>query len=83
MTDIDRLTTAYEQALEATRDDPDDAEKHKASVDAAEKLASARQKQRLADIEAGVRSAGVGVRADVRRDDDGRIGYRDEPKGDA
>jgi hypothetical protein len=61
MTDIDVLTARYKEALEATRDDPDDAKKHKASVDAAEKLASARRLQRETDIAAGIRSAGVGV----------------------
>jgi hypothetical protein len=64
MTDIDVLTVQYEEALEAHRDDPDNAKKHKASVDAAEKLASARRRQREADIAAGIRSAGVGVTTD-------------------
>lgn len=82
MTDIDVLTARYEEALEAHREDPDDAKKHKASVTAAEKLADARRKQREADIAAGTRSAGVGVRADEVRRDDGTIGYRDT-KGDA
>jgi hypothetical protein len=81
MTDIDKLATAYEDALQAHRDDPDNAKKHQASVTAAEKLATARREQREADIAAGTRSAGVGVRADEVRRDDGTIGYRDEPAG--
>jgi hypothetical protein len=68
MTDIDVLHARYEEALEAHRDDPDDAKKHKASVDAAEKLAAARRKQREADIAAGTRSAGIGVVADSKGD---------------
>jgi dihydroxyacetone kinase len=64
MTDIDVLAARYEEALEAHREDPDDAKKHKASVDAAEKLASTRRKQREADIAAGTRSAGIGIIAE-------------------
>jgi len=64
MTDIDVLAEKYERALEAHRDDPDDQKKHKASVDAAEKLASARRLQRETDIAAGIRSAGVSAVVD-------------------
>jgi hypothetical protein len=64
MTDIDVLTARYEEALAAHHDDPGDAKKHKASVDAAEKLASTRRLQRETDIAAGIRSAGVGVIAE-------------------
>jgi hypothetical protein len=64
MTDIDKLAARYEEALEAHHADPDDEKKHKASVVAAEKLASARREQREADIAAGVRSAGIGVIAE-------------------
>jgi hypothetical protein len=64
MTDIDALTVKYEEALAAHHDDPDDAKKHKASVDAAEKLASTRKLQRETDIAAGIRSEGVGVIAE-------------------
>jgi hypothetical protein len=68
MTDIDELAAAYEYALQAHWDDPDDEELHADSVDAAESLAAARKMQREADIAAGTRSAGVGVVADTKGD---------------
>ena len=68
MTDIDKLTAAYEDALQAHWDAPGDEKKHKASVDAAEKLATSRREQREADIAAGTRSPGVGVVADKKGD---------------
>lgn len=81
MTDIDALAARYEEALAAHLEDRADEKKHQASVRAAEKLASARREQREADIAAGTRGEGVGVRADVVRRDDGTIGYRDTKDG--
>lgn len=77
MTDVGKLAQAYERALKAHWADPQDEGKHRASVAAAEKLATARREQREADVAAGVRGDGVGVRADEVRRDDGTIGYRD------
>ena len=82
MTDIGKLAAAYEDALQAHWDNPGDEKLHAKSAAAAEKLAAARREQREVDIADGVRSAGVGVRADEVRRDDGTIGYRDT-KGDA
>lgn len=68
MTDIEALATEYEEALEAHWADPADEKKHKASVDAAEKLATARREEREAAIAAGTRTAGIGVVADTKGD---------------
>lgn len=81
MTDIAKLAAAYEDALAAHSKDPNDARKHKASVVAAEKLATARREQREADVAAGVRGPGVGISADEIHRDNGTIGYRDTPAG--
>lgn len=81
MTDIGKLTAAYEKELQEHWDSPGDEELHQASARAAEKLAAARREQREADIGAGIRGEGVGVRADEVRRDDGTIGYRDTKDG--
>jgi hypothetical protein len=64
VTDLDKLLAAYEKALEVHRDDPTDEKKHHASVVAGERLAEARTAQRIADVEAGIRSPGLGVVAE-------------------
>jgi hypothetical protein len=58
------LHSQYEDALEAHRSDPEDGEAHARSVELAEKLATARQDDRVDQVKRGVRSPGVGITAE-------------------
>jgi hypothetical protein len=80
--DLEALSSTYEAAMAAVRDDPDNGEKRMVAARAGQALADARVEQRLADIAAGVRAAHTNVRADEVHRDDGTIGYRDTaPEG--
>lgn len=61
---IENLQQKYEDALDASRDDPRDGRKHQATIDAAEKLATARQDDRVDQVKRGVRAEGIGVTAE-------------------